>query len=53
VRFDTSLKEALAGSGYPLKADPAKVNVGMSILVLIVLMLYGTIGLWSHGSDAC
>lgn len=42
VRFDTSLKEALAGSGYPLKADPAKVNVGMSILVLIVLMLYGT-----------
>ncbi|WP_322050627.1 MFS transporter [Paraburkholderia bannensis] len=42
TRFDTSLKSALASSGYPLKADPAKVNIGMSILVLIVLMLYGT-----------
>ncbi|GAB3628376.1 major facilitator transporter [Pandoraea terrae] len=41
-QFDSGLMHALAQSGYPLKADQNRVNVGMAIVVLIVLMLFGT-----------
>ncbi|KVR41618.1 MFS transporter [Burkholderia multivorans] len=41
-RFDHSLKAALTQSGYPTQADPSRVNKAMAIVVLIVLMLYGT-----------
>ncbi|CAB3810776.1 MFS transporter [Paraburkholderia fynbosensis] len=41
-RFVAGLKDALGTAGYPLKADSSLVNVPMTIMVLIVLMLYGT-----------
>lgn len=40
--FNSGLRSALADAGYPHAADPARVNVPMTILVLVVLMLYGT-----------
>ncbi|AMV48409.1 MFS transporter [Paraburkholderia caribensis] len=42
TRFNTELHDALSASGYPLKADSGLVNVPMTIVVLIILMLYGT-----------
>jgi MFS family permease len=49
--FRTRLKEALTGAGYPPKADPARVNRPMVILVctwlvLLVTMVYGPIAAW-------
>ncbi|WP_174987216.1 MFS transporter [Burkholderia lata] len=40
--FNSALRSALTDAGYPHAADPARVNVPMTILVLVVLMLYGT-----------
>ncbi|WP_261540163.1 MFS transporter [Burkholderia multivorans] len=42
AQFDKSVARALTENGYPLRADPSQVNVAMSILVLVVLMLFGT-----------
>jgi len=49
--FRASLKEALTAAGYPPKADPARVNAPMVILVcwylvLLVTMVYGPIAAW-------
>lgn len=40
--FNETLVKALAHAGYPRAADPDRVNVPMTILILVVLMLYGT-----------
>jgi hypothetical protein len=49
--FRARLKEALTAAGYPPKADPARVNRPMVILVctylvLLVTMVYGPIAAW-------
>jgi len=49
--FGTQLKTALASAGYPDKADPAKINTPMlivllTILVIYVTMVYGPIAAW-------
>ena len=49
--FNASLKQALTTAGYPEKADPARINYPMlilllSILVLYVTMVYGPIAAW-------
>lgn len=49
--FSGELKKALAAGGYPEKADPARINkpmvlVILSILVLYVTMVYGPIAAW-------
>ena len=49
--FSAALKGALAGAGYPEKADPARVNTPMVILLLTILviyvtMVYGPIAAW-------
>jgi MFS family permease len=41
VGFDeAAYKDALAASGYPATADPARVNKPMTVILLVVLMLY-------------
>jgi hypothetical protein len=40
--FDASLKSALTGAGYPAKADPARLNKGMVLALLWVLVVYVT-----------
>jgi MFS family permease len=42
ARFDRELNAAIQAAGYPLKADPARVNHLMVILLLTVLVLYVT-----------
>ncbi|CAI8899855.1 Sialic acid transporter [Pseudomonas jessenii] len=49
--FATTLATALKGAGYPEKADPAKTNYPMvllllTILVIYVTMVYGPIAAW-------
>ena len=49
--FVGSLKAALTGAGYPEKADPARINKPMVLLVLTILviyvtMVYGPIAAW-------
>ncbi len=49
--FNANLKQALTAAGYPEKADPARINTPMlilllSILVLYVTMVYGPIAAW-------
>lgn len=49
--FAAQLKTALTGAGYPEKADPARINKPMVllilwILVLYVTMVYGPIAAW-------
>ena len=49
--FRARLKQALIAAGYPAKADPARVNHPMVILVcaylvLLVTMVYGPIAAW-------
>ena len=49
--FGKDLKAALAGAGYPEKADPARINKPMVllllwILVIYVTMVYGPIAAW-------
>jgi MFS family permease len=49
--FGSELKAALAGAGYPEKADPARINKPMVVLILTVLviyvtMVYGPIAAW-------
>ena len=40
--FDADLGAALDAAGYPAKADPARINTPMVVLLLIVLVLYVT-----------
>jgi MFS family permease len=40
--FQGAVKKALAGLGYPDKADPAKINEPMVVLILVILVLYVT-----------
>ena len=40
--FGSELKAALTGAGYPEKADPARINKPMVVLILFVLVLYVT-----------
>ncbi|KRG68306.1 MFS transporter [Pseudoxanthomonas dokdonensis] len=49
--FTGALKAALAQAGYPEKADPARINKPMVILILTILviyvtMVYGPIAAW-------
>ncbi len=43
ARFDGALKAALDGAGYPVAADPARIDRPMVVLVLFVLVLYVTL----------
>jgi MFS family permease len=50
-RFASELKAALATAGYPEKADPARINrpmllVLLTVLVIYVTMVYGPIAAW-------
>ena len=50
-RFNGDLKAALTTAGYPEKADPARINKPMmllllTILVIYVTMVYGPIAAW-------
>ena len=50
--FNAQLKAALTSSGYPEKADPARIDTPMlllllTILVIYVTMVYGPIAAWS------
>ena len=40
--FDAELGAALEAAGYPAKADPARINTPMVVLLLTVLVLYVT-----------
>ncbi|MFM0631553.1 MFS transporter [Paraburkholderia xenovorans] len=40
--FEGALARTLAEKGYPGKPDPDKVNKPMAILILVILMTYGT-----------
>jgi len=42
AKFDSGLKSNLLRAGYPLKADPSLMNKPMAILLLAILMIYGT-----------
>jgi MFS family permease len=49
--FGAALKSALTAGGYPEKADPARINKPMVLLILVVLviyvtMVYGPIAAW-------
>jgi MFS family permease len=51
ARFGGELKAALTAAGYPEKADPARINEPMlllllTILVIYVTMVYGPIAAW-------
>jgi MFS family permease len=51
ARFGSELKAALSAAGYPEKADPARINEPMlllllTILVVYVTMVYGPIAAW-------
>jgi len=51
ARFNRELQGALTSAGYPAKADPARINepmllVLLTILVLYVTMVYGPIAAW-------
>ena len=39
---EAAYKQALESSGYPAKADPARMNKPMTVLLLVLLMLYVT-----------
>jgi MFS family permease len=40
--FQSEAKKALAAAGYPDKADPARINKPMVVLILFILVLYVT-----------
>jgi MFS family permease len=40
--FEANLAKQLTQAGYPSKPDPAKVNKTMTMVILIILMTYGT-----------
>jgi MFS family permease len=40
--FGSELKAALTAGGYPEKADPARINKPMVLLILVILVLYVT-----------
>ena len=42
AQFQGSAKKVLTAAGYPDKADPARINKPMVVLVLFVLVLYVT-----------
>jgi MFS family permease len=49
--FGKQLSEALLAAGYPASADPARINHGMVLLILTILvayvtMVYGPIAAW-------
>ena len=51
ARFNGELQAALTAAGYPEKADPARINTPMvvlllAILVIYVTMVYGPIAAW-------
>jgi MFS family permease len=42
ARFKKEMDEAVKAAGYPAKADPAKVNKPMLILILTIMVIYVT-----------
>ncbi|HYC43144.1 MAG TPA: MFS transporter [Noviherbaspirillum sp.] len=40
--FSKELADAIKAAGYPTKADPAQMNKGMVLLLLVILVLYVT-----------
>jgi MFS family permease len=41
-KFDATLGAALNAAGYPLKADPARINIPMLLVLLTILVIYVT-----------
>ncbi len=41
-QFGTNLKGVLTAAGYPEQADPARINHGMVLMLLVILVLYVT-----------
>ena len=41
--FKTALDDALKAAGYPAKADPARINHTMVIVLLVILVIYVTL----------
>src|SRR5882724_1784279 len=39
---EAKYKEALKASGYPASADPAQINYGMTLLILVIMVLFVT-----------
>lgn len=40
--FSKELADAIKAAGYPAKADPAQINKGMVLLLLVILVIYVT-----------
>jgi MFS family permease len=40
--FSAELSEAIKNAGYPAKADPAQMNKGMVLILLVILVIYVT-----------
>jgi MFS family permease len=40
--FSKELADAIKAAGYPTKADPAQINKGMVLLLLVILVIYVT-----------
>ena len=40
--FSKDLADSIKGAGYPAKADPAQINKGMVLLLLVILVIYVT-----------
>jgi MFS family permease len=40
--FSKELTDAIRSAGYPAKADPAQINKGMTLLLLVILVIYVT-----------
>jgi MFS family permease len=41
-KFEGALGTALDGAGYPVKADPARINIPMLLVLLTILVIYVT-----------
>jgi hypothetical protein len=41
--FSVALEQALRSAGYPVKADPARINYPMLLLMLVILLGYVTV----------
>ena len=42
AKFKKDIRDALNVAGYPAKADPAAINVPMTVLLLVILVIYVT-----------
>jgi len=42
AKFKKEIREALNAASYPAKADPAAINIPMTVLLLVILVIYVT-----------